>query len=68
MGYSPWGHKELDMIEQLTHTSVWGQERVYMGLHYVNFYRQTVLKHKVIILKRILKATKTLKFTELKRN
>ena len=20
MGYSPWGHKELDMTEQLTHT------------------------------------------------
>ena len=40
VSYNPWGHKELDMIEQLTHTSVWGEERVYMGLDYVNFCKQ----------------------------
>ena len=25
VGYSPWGHEELDMTEQLTHR--WGRER-----------------------------------------
>ena len=27
VGYSPWGHEELDMTEQLTHTDGGGKER-----------------------------------------
>ena len=38
VGYSPWGHKALDMIEHLTLPSPYTYIYIYSGFRFINLY------------------------------